>query len=1045
MIRILSGAVRAAACLTLVLSASAQEGGDSARFGALAPRSIGPAGMSGRITALHGLADNPETFYAGTATGGLYRTRDGGLTFDSLFDEQPVSSIGAVAVHPSNPDLIWVGTGEGNPRNSSSVGDGVYRSFDGGKTWKHVGLGNTEKIHRLLLDPDDQDVAYVAALGTTWGENEERGVFRTQDGGKTWESVLYVDERTGCGDMVMDPSNPKKIVAAMWEHRRWPWFFRSGGPGSGLYVTLDGGNTWTERTSEDGMPAGDLGRMGLAIAPSNPDVIYALVEAEDYSMLRSDDGGKSFNVVEKQTSAGGRPFYFAEIYVDPADEDRIYSLATVLSISEDGGASFQTLAGWVVHPDHHAFWINPNDPTHVIDGNDGGIAISRNRGETWRFVRNLPLAQYYHTAVDMDVPFHVYGGMQDNGSWRGPNTVWENGGIRNHHWDEVGFGDGFATIPLPGTSMRGYAMSQGGELMRWNNETGERKSIKPGAPEGTELRFSWNAGLSLNPFDANGVFYGSQLVHYSSDLGNTWKVISPDLTSDNPEWQKQFESGGLTPDVTAAENYCTIIAIAASTVAEGRLWVGTDDGRVWTTADGGANWSSLEGQLSEVPRNTWVSHVESGKHDANTAYVVLDDHRRANRETYLFRTMDGGASFQRISTEGVYGHAHVVEEDPVDPELLYLGTEHGLWITRDAGANWFQLDEFPTVPVRALIVHPRDHDLVIGTYGRATWILDDVRPLRSVVSVEGEDAPKLRISNVPAAYQYRVKQTGSSRFPAHGEFRGESRSRGSLISFFVEDFEERPEEATITVETTEGEALLRWDTKVETGLNRLVWRFDQHGVRGRDDHGPTLELRGGPEVLPGTYRIKIALGEHEASADVQVLEDPRGAPSREDRLAKAALMGEIAGLRGSFEAAMARVARVRGDLAAISTLAERAKDPEADEDADHPHKELVDAIEAATKQLDEVAARFEHPADAKGIQPDDTVGSKIGTPSWHAGSSWDVPTEANRKAVAVAEQALSEALTELNAVLQEEVGAVRSAFASSGLGLLTEDGALGID
>ncbi len=1039
----------AALVITSAAAASPQDADLEARFAKLAPRSIGPAGMSGRVTAVHGLADDTETFYAGTATGGLYRTTDGGLTFEALFDDQPVLSIGAVAVHPANPDIIWVGTGEGNPRNSSSVGDGVFRSTDGGKTWDHLGLDYTEKIHRLLLDPSDQDVAYVAAMGTTWGENPERGVFRTRDGGKTWDHVLSVDERTGCAELVMDPSNPRKLIANMWEHRRWPWFFRSGGPGSGLYVSLDGGDTWTERTSEDGLPAGELGRMGLAFAPSDPNIVYALVEAETNAMLRSEDGGKSFRTVNRQRSVSGRPFYYSEIYVDPVDADRIYSLGTVLNFSVDGGKSFSVLAGWVVHPDHHAFWVNPNDPDHLIDGNDGGLAISRNRGETWRFAANLPLAQYYHLAVDMDVPYHVYGGMQDNGSWRGPSTVWENGGIRNHHWDEVGFGDGFATIPLPEDSMRGYAMSQGGMLMRWNNETGERKAIRPGPPEGGELRFSWNAGLAVDPFDGRAVYYGSQYVHRSSDTGETWDVISPDLTTDNPEWQKQDESGGLTPDVTAAENYCTILAIAPSAIEQGRLWVGTDDGRLWTTSDGGESWTSLEEGLVGAPRNTWIPHVEAGKHSAETAYVVLDDHRRANRETYLFHTTDGGKSFERIPTEGVHGHALVIEEDPVDPELLFLGTEHGLWITQDAGDHWFQLTGFPNCPVRAVIVHPRDHDLVIGTFGRAAWVLDDMRPLRNLpeapeareseqdADADGAPEPsKVHVCEVPPAHQFRVKQTGASRFPAHGEFRGEVRPRGSLISYFVEDFEDRPEKATITIRSTDGEDLLRWDQDIVTGLNRTVWGFDSHGLGGLGD-GPALEQRGGPEVLPGDYVVHVTVGDHESSAPLTVHDDPRGAPAIEDRAAKRELMLEVGQMRLDFGKALRSVRRAKADMATIQTLADRDKDPEKGEDADHPHKDLVEAIEAANKKLDEVSAMFEHPDDAKGIQPDTTIGSKLGTLSWHAGSSWDAPTESNLQAREVARAALAEGLEALEAAMTTEVAAVREAYAGSGLGLLS--------
>ena len=404
-------------------------------------RSIGPAGMSGRVTAIDVVLDDPSIIYIGTASGGLWKSTSGGIDWEPIFDDQPVASIGALAIDQNNPMVIWAGTGEGNPRNSQTSGDGIYKSIDGGKTWKMMGLKNSRNIHRVIINPQNPDIVYAAGIGTAWGENPERGVFRTKDGGKSWEKILYVDEKTGVAELVMDPENPNKLIAAMWEYRRWPWFFKSGGPGSGLHVTFDGGDNWEQRTDKDGLPAGELGRMGLAIAKSNPKIIYALIESKKNALYKSEDGGfKWSKVTDKNVS--NRPFYYGEIHVDPNNENRIYNLHSRVTVSHDGGKTFQSLMRGV-HPDHHAWWIHPDDPSFLIDGNDGGMAISHDMGKSWRFVENLPLAQFYHINIDMETPYNVYGGMQDNGSWRGPSQVWRNGGIRNAYWEEVAFGDGF--------------------------------------------------------------------------------------------------------------------------------------------------------------------------------------------------------------------------------------------------------------------------------------------------------------------------------------------------------------------------------------------------------------------------------------------------------------------------------------------------------------------------------------------------------------------------------------------------------------------------
>jgi photosystem II stability/assembly factor-like uncharacterized protein len=755
---------------------------DPSLLAGLEARSIGPAAMSGRIAAIESSSAHPEIVYVGAATGGVWKTTDGGTTWNPIFDDQPVASIGAIALDPQNPDVVWVGTGEGNPRNSVSVGNGVYKSLDGGHTWKHLGLDKTEHIDRILVDPNDSQVAYVAALGQIWGENPERGVYKTDDGGKSWKRVLYVDERTGVADMVMDPSNPRKLFAAMWDFRRWPWAFRSGGPGSGLFVTYDGGATWKKLTEEDGLPKGNLGRIGIAIAPSDPSTVYALVEAEQSALVRSTDGGRTWKAVNTDSDVNPRPFYFAHIFVDSADPGRIYRLFTTLSVSEDAGKTFTPMAARALHADHHAFWIDPKNPLHIWDGNDGGVGESHDRGATWRFMQNLPVGQFYHVRLDNAVPYNVYGGLQDNGSWKGPSNVWEQSGIRNHHWSEVGFGDGFDTVPDPNDPMRGYAMSQEGHLLRWDLRTGERKDIRPAGPNGEEPRFNWNAGIAIDPFDPNTLYFGSQWVHKTTDRGDSWTIISPDLTSNNPEWQKQDQSGGITIDASGAESFTTILSIAPSPVQRGVLWVGSDDGRLHVTKDGGKSWDSVEKNVHGVPADTWIPNIAPSPYDAGTAFVVFDNHRRSDWTPYVYKTTDYGKTWTSLATKNLWGYALSIVQDPVDRDLLFLGTEFGLWASQDGGRSWMKWTKgIPTVSVMGLAIHPREHDLVVATHGRGLYILDDIRPLRTLT----EDTQKqpLHLFPIPDAQQYRVAQGAGMRSPGDADFRGRTRPYGALITY----------------------------------------------------------------------------------------------------------------------------------------------------------------------------------------------------------------------------------------------------------------------
>jgi len=890
-------------------------------------RNIGPAGMSGRVSDVEVVLSDPSTIFVGSATGGVFRSRDGGVTWMPVFDDQPVLGIGSVAVFQPDPDLVWVGTGEGNPRNSAGVGNGLFRSRDGGDSWERVGLEGSERIHRVLTHPSDPDVVYAGVMGPAWSDGDVRGVYRTRDGGESWEKVLYVDEGTGVGELVMDPANPDKIFAAMWDYRRTPWFFRSGGPGSGLWVTEDGGDSWSERTVADGLPPGELGRMGIAVAASNPQVVYALVEAERSALLRSDDGGRTFRTVNDSPGIASRPFYYADLRVDPQNEDRLYSLYSSAAVSEDAGESFRTVvASAIIHGDVHEMWIDPTDSRHMIIGNDGGIAITWDRGDNWRFVENLTLAQFYNISLDDRTPFNIYGGLQDNGSWFGPNDVWENKGILNAHFTRVGGGDGFSVLDDPTDERLGYSMSQGGNLQRFDRVTGRRTPIRPMHPEGIPLRFNWNAALSLDPHDPGTLYLGSQFVHRTRDGGASWEIISPDLTTDDPSKQ-DAATGGLSLDATGAETHTTLTVIEASPLTPGVIWVGTDDGNVQLTRDGGGTWTEVGQRIPGIPVGTWVPDIHPSAHDPATAYVVLEDHRRGNWETYLYRTRDYGDSWERLAESGVEGFAHVLEEDPKEPELLFLGTEFGLYLSLDGGREWQRWSHVPAVPIRDMEVHARDGDLVLGTHGRGLWVIDDVRPLRDLARDPAlASAPVFAVDPPPAILRNTAEAIGY-RSTGMAMWQGETRPAGALVTFGVHP-DQGGESGKIAVLDAAGRTVRTASISLESGLNRWSWN-----LRAGGEVEDSPDTAAGLPVFPGTYTVRLTVdgqgGGAAAETRLQVIEDPRvDAPTLVARRARvevykeAVLLSEQATeARSRLDAALDDVREVLGELDEASSLA----------------------------------------------------------------------------------------------------------------------------
>jgi photosystem II stability/assembly factor-like uncharacterized protein len=915
-------------------------------------RSIGPGVMSGRITTIDAVWSNPDIIYVGAASGGVWKTENGGTSWTPIFDDQPILNIGSIAIQQSNPSVVWVGTGEGNPRNSINIGGGIYKSLDGGKTWKSMGLEKTRNIHRILIDPTNPNVVYAGVIGNPFSDHPERGVFKTTDGGQTWEKILYTNDKSGVGEMVMDPKNPNKILVNMWEHRRTPWNFVSGGAGSGLYLTFDGGKTWKKLGKTEGLPDGNIGRCGLAIARNEPNRMYAMVEATKNGLYRSDDGGLSWTkVTEDARIVTNRPFYFNEIYVDPKNENRIYSLLQTVDVSEDGGKSFRTAASFSqAHADHHALWIHPEDPSYIINGNDGGITISRDGGKRWIFSETLPLGQFYHINVDNDIPYHVYGGLQDNGSWQGPAYTWKSGGLYNHYWQGLNGGDGFDVSPDPEDSRYGYAMSQGGFLTRYDTKTGANVIIRPSHPDPKmRLRFNWNAALAQDPLDAKTIYYGSQFLHKSSDKGMTWEVISPDLTLDNKETQKlSDETGGLSLDITSAENHNTILAIAPSPKEKGLIWVSTDDGNVQLTRDGGKTWTNLSAKIG-LPKEAWVPQVRASQHSAAEAFVVMNHYRMGDFAPYIYRTRDYGQTWERIVDDTkVKGYALCVIQDPVVPNLLFCGTEHGLWVSINDGKSWTQWKAgFPSVSTMDLAIQEREADLVIATFGRALYVLDDIRPLREVAQAGVAAFDKLlNVFDTPDAYLARI---GTPPGEKNGDdiYEGENRSTGARLTYYVRVPHKEPVVAVAPppapvpakkgskntpaptaptaapADTAKKAAPARTDSVFiriysengqlvrtlrqmpdSSGVYRTVWNLQEQnpqrmpGVprprRGAEGEGGGGGRGfggggGGAEALPGRYKVVLSYGKAKDSTMLNVLPDPRIPYNREAEIAKRAL------------------------------------------------------------------------------------------------------------------------------------------------------------
>ena len=900
---------------------------DMSLFSGIKPRNIGPGGMSGRVTAFAVDPRNENVFYVGTASGGLWKTVNAGTTFTPVFDNEAVASIGAIAIDPLRPDIIWAGTGEGNPRNSVTGGYGIYRSTDGGRSWKCMGLELTRYIHRIIVDPVNPDIIYAGAIGNPWAPHTERGLYRSADGGGTWRRILFTNETSGVADMVMDPSNPGKIFVAMWDHQRWPWFFRSSSGGSGLWLTRDGGETFTEIT--EGLPE-EKGRIGIAIAASEPDVVYLFVESKPSAIYRSTDGGLTWEK-RGEKNIGNRPFYYAEIYVDPQNENRVYTLFSGVNVSEDGALTFDKRTAESVHLDHHAWYIDPLNPDRILDGNDGGMGISYDKGATWRHIENLPLGQFYHINTDTEIPYNIYGGLQDNGSWRGPAYSWHSGPLINEMFEFLIGGDGFDAMPVPGDSRYCYAQSQGGALRRCDVMTGWNKSIRPAADGEEKLRFNWNSALAQDPFDNNTIYFGSQFVHKSTDRGDTWTKISPDLTTDDSLKQKQAQSGGITREATGAENHCTVITIAPSPVKQGIIWAGTDDGMIQVTRDGGKSWDNTSPKIKGMPRNAWVPQITASVHSPEEAYAVVNDYRQGDNAAYLFRTKDLGRNWQRIIDDtDVRGYVLCFVQDPVEPRLMFAGTEYGLYVSFDGGDTWNRWTSgYPTVSTYDMVIQPREHDLVIGTFGRAVWVLDDIRPLRALAA-SGKELLNSRLTafETPEAWMASVRNLPGYYFYGDAMYRGENREPGAMISFYA------GEEGKVSVEIKDAAGKQAKSTELDAtkGFNRFTWRFDRNPLpqvtypseQQQQDPGARYSRRFGGMVIPGTYSVTLKKDDDIAVTRVKVSADPRMAAPDTSALRSNLERAEAFGLRiNTLNENLQKITGIRESLAKSEELMAR--------------------------------------------------------------------------------------------------------------------------
>jgi len=907
----------ASTLLLLAPLSSFGQGLTSETLNGLNLRNIGPATMSGRIVDLAVVEKDPFIIYAASSTGGVWKTINNGVTFEPVFENEATHSVGAIAVHQGNPDHVWVGTGERANRQSSSWGDGVYKSTDAGKTWKNMGLKDSHHVGRIVLHPTDPNIVYVAAMGHLWGPNEERGLYKSTNGGDTWERIIHVDENTGVVDIAMDPSNSDILYSATYQRRRRPYGFHGGGPGSSLRKSTDGGKTWKE--IRNGFPEGEFGRIGISIYRSNPNIVYASVEqgfqynaSTAYNerragLYRSEDKGESWTLMSDWNP---RPMYASQPLVDPSDDQRIYML-NQFSYSDDGGKNFAR-PRQSLHGDDRIVWVNPNDSRHVIKGDDGGIGISYDRAKTWLFVSNLPLSQFYRVSVDMAEPYNVYGGLQDNGSWYGPNATYNSAGILNADWKKTGGGDGFLNLPHETDSDILYGESQYLGLFRLNKKTGQNQSIRPGDPKGKiGARRNWDAwgpgipepelGNAMAPGNWDGPFYlskhdpntiyaGTNVLWKSTDGGNNWKSLGDLTTKVNRRELKIMgqRADEHTPSLDdGIPYYPTLTAIAESPLKAGMLYVGTDDGLLQVSSDDGANWTDVTSKLNGLPKETWINTFEPSTHDAGTMYVAINNYRNNDFTNYVYKTTDFGQSWVSVAGDLPKNRvARTLREDPKNPNLLYLGTELGLFISINGGKNWVELkNNMPTLPFNDLVIHPRDNDLILGTHGRGVWVLDNLSALQELTP----DAlnQQAALFTIPTGVMINYQNTGAHTGDMY--YRGENPQYGALMDYYLKDVVSKDD---IKLEVFDLEGTYINTVKVDTtaGVNRAAWNMTYKSNQPTMRFGNRSFTPSGPRVVPGLYVARLTVKGNVMEQNFRVEDDPRIEISIADRTAWTAMV-----------------------------------------------------------------------------------------------------------------------------------------------------------
>ena len=848
-------------------------------FGDLKAREIGPAVMSGRISDMENHPTDPMIIYAGSAGGGVWKSNDAGTTFYPIFDDH-CQSIGALEIDPNDPDnTIYVGTGEPWPRNSVSTGDGLYKSTDGGNNWDKIGLENSERIANIIVNPENSNEVYVAVLGALWSDNKERGVYKSVDGGNTWENILYLNESTGCADLAMDPTNPNILYASMWEFRRTAWSFNSGGENSALYKSTDGGKNWNK--IHNGFPEGKLGRLAIGVSESNPSTLYTVIEAEkneDKGLYRSVDGGKNWEQKNNDFGITVRPFYFSRIVVDPRDENTVVKAGLYGSISKDGGETFESLGN--MHADIHdmVFDINNSDVMYV--GTDGGVYRSWNKGVTMEIVENLPLSQFYHISVDNEEPYNIYGGLQDNGSWYGPSFA--AGGISAKNWNPVGQGDGFRVLRHPTKNII-YSEMQGAEnVWRYDVDNNLVKTIQPLPVKGyEEYRFNWNAPIEISKNNPDRIYIGSQYLHKSDDMGNSWDIISPDLTTNDKSKQNQEDSGGLSMDNSGAENHTTIFTVTESPLNENIIWVGTDDGNVQVTSDGGKNWKNVIENIEGVPNNTWVYHIEASTQNENIAYAVFDGHTSGDMKAYAYKTSDLGKTWKNIiPNNDVTGFVRNIQVDYVNEDLLFLGTELGVYITINGGDNWSRFAKnVPPVAVHYMELQEKTNDLVMGTHGRGVIIIDDISPLREINDKSLDE--KLYFFSKD---EFIIQEYGgfSDSFGRETQFFGANSSLSCEIQYLLPK-RHTFGKMTMEIQDMDGNKITTLTPGKSKGINTVSWGYNMRAPKIAK--AKTLSFGGftSPTVPAGKYKAVIKKGRDTFEKVINVSYKNNAGLSSEDR------------------------------------------------------------------------------------------------------------------------------------------------------------------